>query len=992
MRNHRTWGILLFLSIFLSFFLSIAGCQLPSVVKPTISTSNEILEFDTRKNIIHRFPGLPGIPTDLVFLPNGQALAVFYDAGLAILDLEKGVIKLNFGPTRCVDVEILSGKTINNLQPFYATVDERDEAALFLDEKGNPIGVLPVPKGSRSIHYLDNGNFLIANGLLNKILEIDPTGKTIWESTVELKNPYDTIFTPQETFLIADFDNHRVIEINRQNELLNDARGFNHPRRIQLLPDGNILVADSDLRRIVALSKPANLSPIITDLNRPVSLAFDPVRQILLVGIEPFFAITADDYLHHPSLDQIQYYLIGLVGSLLIVAFIVLGKRYSLTLHTGWKFWIAKYRDWIDWHNQSLLAIGILLCALGSGFLALQWFPWGLGTAGIGVLFVILSRSRIPLSGLETTPSADWDAEGMEDEKSFIQRPYLLMIGLLLFWWSFLISHFQPLQFWPILPWFIAPWFCAWSLTKRLREPMNPTDPFWLILILGVAIFFRFYRIHEIPYGLWIDETYALVDALREYANKSLSPFSTTTLVYKGSFDIPNLYLVALLAASKTIGASFLLVKGFSLLPSLGIVVGVYYLGKWAWGSWAGRCGALLLAMSSWQSIFARWGWLQQWYVCFAILALAFFIRAYRWKCPRSAAYAGIFLGFGFYTYIPILLTLATIILLYLISFLEPARRQHGKLMFICGFHLILVFAPLWLYYIYTPGVFTSRANAVGMRQEIVQSNSLQPLQNSIAKYGAMLHVQGDFNPRHNFPNKPLLDPCTGGLFLAGLALLVWRFYRPAERAILLALSIALMGGILSLSVEAPNSFRTGVFGPLVYLTAGLPLASLIEQRRRFLEEWQRSQGWVITFTIFVFLSVAGWNYYRLFIQFPSEETWPATFGAVQHRIYNELTPNDLGSDRLYVHPQFISETFNLYTFFLEVEKAGPRQANLNNLRYTAVDLKTQIPDLKAETTLFIMPCGYEGLMKEKFPAIEIKTLNNPRGIPQAVMGRVTKI
>lgn len=155
------------------------------------------------------------------------------------------------------------------------------------------------------------------------------------------------------------------------------------------------------------------------------------------------------------------------------------------------------------------------------------------------------------------------------------------------------------------------------------------------------------------------------------------------------------------------------------------------------------------------------------------------------------------------------------------------------------------------------------------------------------------------------------------------------------------------------------------------------------------MEEWLQSQGWVIGFAASAFIVITGWNYYRLFVEFPSEETWIATFGHRQHLIYNELTPEDIGVGKLFIHPQFITETMNLYAYFLEVEKLGVSDAVLDHPHYSIVDLKAQKPQFKPGTSILIMPYDYEDLMKEMFPGIEIKVLMNPRNIPQAVMGKV---
>lgn len=965
--------------------LCCTACRLPTELKPTFSLSNEILVFDSTMQPIERFSGLPGIPADMEVLPNGHVLAAVDGAGLMYIDPTLGRTSSFFGPVSIADVDILSGTAINNLTPSFLTVSEKETAARFLDAGGQTIHTLAVPLGTRAVSWLENKRLLIVHAPSNRLLEITETGETVWESTIPLRQPFDAIHTLQDTFLIADFDHHRIVEIDRQNNILAEGRGFNHPRRLQLLSDGNILAADSDLRRITALARPNLVFPIVEELNRPHSLAYDEIHQRLFVGIEPHFRPGPGDLIPNPSPARKQFILVGFIGTFLLTTVCFLYIRYATSIReigrhclTG----IQRKRDILQW---PFLTVGIVTSMIACGLLAMKYIAWGWGTAAVGILITLLARHPDCLN-----PHYNDPASLLSPPVRTIRYPYLVWMGLLLFWWAFLWACLQPLSFWPLIPWLAAPVFCAWSFQVKLRDREGSRFP-WLPAILLLAAFFRFYRIDEIPCGLWLDEVFVFWCALSEYTNQTLAPFHATPLFDTSTFDIPNLYLVATVLASKLFGASFLLIKCFSIVPSLVIVAGVYYLGKWTWGPWVGRLGALLLAVNAWQVTFARWGWLQQAYVGLAIFALAFFFRSYRWKCPRSAAWAGIILGFGFYTYIPILIATATIALLFLISLIETSRRESLKLMLILSLHTVLVFAPLWDYFLTRPGIFGSRAKTVSIVPEIYQSGSFKPLLNNLSKYAAMLHVQGDYNPRHNIPNKPLLDPLTGGLVLVGLALALRRFYRPPERTLLLALLLALAGGVFSATNEAPNSFRTGVFGPLICLTAGIPLAALLDLRRQNETHPPSKKRWIFALISLALVSITSWNAYRYFIQFPSPDTWIGTFGAVQHHIYCALTPGDLGSERLFIHPSFTNLTLRVYTYFLE-EKQNPHQANIFNQRYLAVDIKKGQPPLTPGINVFVMPPDYEDWLRTNYPSMELTIIKNPYDAPVAILGKLNHI
>ena len=831
---------------------------------------------------------------------------------------------------------------------------------------------------------MNNGNFLLVEGSSCHIREVSPDGETAWVSTVPLLNPVSAAETKNMTFIISDYDNHRLIEIDHKNNVLNSLPGFNHPSQLQLLADGNLICADSDQRRVMLLSAANQLLPLITEINRPRCVAYSPEKGLLAVGIEPFFKPTAAEEIPITKGVRIQCIILWLESIVLLILTYILCRR----LHPAWKNFTSRIGSAIPQYSCPML-ITAVLCGVAGSHLVAHSHPLS-GCVFLALTFIVAIIIRLSRPGNEwffsdAVPNETLDAV-------FIRSPWLLLTGLSLTWFVVLWTTCWPTDWWPLGIWVAAPCFCIYAFNKRSKETSSFTDTAWLILILLIAVFFRTYRIWDIPYGLWLDETFSAYKALLGYETNALLPFQTTPLVRPGEFEIPNLYLVILVIYMKTIGGSFLFVKSTSIIPSLGIVLAVYCIGKWSFDVWVGRCSALLVAVISWQVTLARWGWLQQWYVCLALFAIAFYIRAYKWKCPRSAALSGLFLGFGLYTYIPIVLTIATIFTLYLLSFTENERWLRFKQLCTTIVMIIVVFGPLWAYYYYHPGIFSMRANSVSITEDIFKAGSLQPLKESLWKYLTVFHTPIEYNPRHSIPFKPLLDPITGGLALIGLGWILTRFYKARERMILLVFAVSLIGGIFSVAYEAPNTFRIGLTGPVICLWAGLPLAALLRYKRK---EQNAEKGFlhnaIAAFVILIFLTITSLNYYRYFHVYPVSKIWDATFGAKQHLIYTQLTPDNLGTDRLYVHPEYSTETMRIYLYFLNVKKSGAREALITNAQFTPFDVKEKTPPLASGINTLIMPVDYENLLLEKFPGITLTVLKNPFGEPQAIMGQVTK-
>ncbi len=972
---------------FLLINLIIQGCTVERTAPPTFSTQHEILVFNLNGKFLLRSPALRGEPKDMEFLPDGNVLVAVDGRGLTTVDPETGEISRFIGPSYISEVDYIKGQTVFGVQPTYLAVWYHDSAAKLLDDNGQVIYNISIPQGCMDIDLLENGNLLITESRNNRIREVTQEGETVWQSDVSMVNPFDTTLTPYGTYVISDFDHHRVIEIDRNNRIIFSQGGFNHPRRNAFLQGGRILVVDSDQKRVVEIKRDGGFREFITGLNRPSCIAVDEQRNLLVLGIEAFFPLTDDIEVITKTEARWKSWMIWWTTSLAFLLLFLVVHIYGEFLRATWLKLCKLSNVFIENTSPWLTTAGIVLACVAAGLWNFGHVKYGSLFMGAGCILILLTRWRLDQSDKQEDESYEYDETLDEDEdissNRFMRFPFMILLGFILSWLVIIWSITWSEDWWPVIPWFIGPLLCVFGFQKRSRQLITSKEIAWILLILIVATVFRVHRIDEIPAGLWLDETYATWDAIVSYQNDSLPPFETMPLVRANEFEVTNLYLLIIAWATELFTPTFLFAKCLSIIPGIGIVLALYCLGYWSFGLWAGRIAGLTIAVNSWMVTFARWGWLQQLYVCFAIFALAFLLRAYRWRCPRSAALAGLFLGYGLYTYVPIILTIAVVAGVYIITLLvERDRREIFKLVMTTAFVCIIVFAPLWIYYLENPGIFLKRAQGVGLTNDIFKAGSLQPLKENLTLYAQAFHGQGDFIPRHNKPYQPLLEPITGGLMVLGLVLLLWRFYRPAAILVLLAFVFGMLGGILSARYESPNTFRIGMAGPMVCLFAALPLANVlnIQYQQRF-KKW-----WTYIFVLVVMLAMGGANYYKYFIKFPGPDTWIGSMGQVQHLVYEHLEPEDIGKERLWVHPYFTTRTFNLYMYFLNVQKKGD-DALLASPPYTRVDIKQYIPAPAKGKNTYVVPPDYESMLKEHIPNDQITKLENPYGNVEAIVG-----
>jgi hypothetical protein len=338
-----------------------------------------------------------------------------------------------------------------------------------------------------------------------------------------------------------------------------------------------------------------------------------------------------------------------------------------------------------------------------------------------------------------------------------------------------------------------------------------------------LAAFLRLHRIHDLPPGVFVDETNVAMDALEILDGKRVSPFAT------GWFQTPRLYTYYVAGLFRLLGVSLLTLKLVSFLPGLLTVAGLYPLARRAFGLLPALVSVSLLATARWHVHMSRWGWNALMPPLFQVLVAYLLIRGLDTRSPRHFALAGLALGLAQYTYMAARL-IPLMVLLFLLHQIGTQRRflrRHGINLLLLVAVAVMAFAPLGLTYFRNPFLLTNRARQVSILNDLQAAGSLQPMWDNLAKHGLMFNYQGDANPRHNLPRSPMLDPFSGALLLPAVGYGLYR-WRDRRYALLLCwIAVTLLGGVLSMAKEAPQAYRTLSALPAVALLIGDLLARL---------------------------------------------------------------------------------------------------------------------------------------------------------------------
>ncbi len=357
-------------------------------------------------------------------------------------------------------------------------------------------------------------------------------------------------------------------------------------------------------------------------------------------------------------------------------------------------------------------------------------------------------------------------------------------------------------------------------------------------LIVGIGAFFRFYRFADLPYGLWYDEADNGLWAREILRNPDFRP------IYVPSTNLPAhfLYLVAL--SFRIFGDSMHAIRAVAAILGMLTILAAYACGRELFRDRKlALIAAFLLAVSRWDVNWSRIGMHGVTVPLFELWTVAALLRGLRTGRLAPFAWAGVATGLGLCFYSPfrifpvILGGFALAWLTRRLSGLPRGAIWSGlhKLYAGWGLHLLLftlgaltVAAPVVQFAIRNPDVFWDRARRVSIfKDPEVRDHPLMPILKSTAQHLLMFNHRGDPNGRHNLPGAPMLDRLSGVLLVLGVSLCLVRRREPRAVLLLLWLLVPLIGGILSVRFEAPQSLRSIGSLPAAYLIACLPLGWL---------------------------------------------------------------------------------------------------------------------------------------------------------------------
>lgn len=398
-------------------------------------------------------------------------------------------------------------------------------------------------------------------------------------------------------------------------------------------------------------------------------------------------------------------------------------------------------------------------------------------------------------------------------------------------------------------------------MTTSAGDEVSPggRQPWWrawapIIAVTALAATLRILALGEVPPGLYHDEAFNGLDAVRVLqghrpiyfaANRGREPlfvYLTAAAVGLLGRTPGALRLAAALCGTLTIPATYLMVR-----------------------SWFSRRIALLsaaiTATTLWHIHLSRVGFRAVTLPLVTALALGFGARAFSSNRRGDWLLTGLVYGLSLYTYVPARFT--PVVLgafgIYLLAVGYGGRLWPGAAYFVAG--AVIVLAPLIAYTAGHWEVVMGRPGQVSVFNPLINAGDLWgTLGRQLLRTLGMFFVRGDTIPRHNLPGRPVFTPLMGAAMVLGVIQAAIRARRRHAGSALALTWVGLMLLPTWLAEDAPHFLRAVGILPLL---AVLPALGL-DAARSWLEP-RTGPGWaaVLPCTILaISLGLTGWHYF----------------------------------------------------------------------------------------------------------------------------------
>ncbi|MBL8101311.1 MAG: glycosyltransferase family 39 protein [Anaerolineales bacterium] len=403
--------------------------------------------------------------------------------------------------------------------------------------------------------------------------------------------------------------------------------------------------------------------------------------------------------------------------------------------------------------------------------------------------------------------------------------------------------------------WTLSIGLLAYSLWLSFPKTIEPVEPdarrkAWvrnglILVVLGISIFFRFYKTASVPVEPFSDHSEKILDVYEITQGNTFVFFERNT-----GREAIQMYWTLAVAYIFNTGFSFLSLKLGTALLGLFTIPYVYLLGKEYGNERTALFALFLFGIAAWPNIISRIGLRFPLYPLFLAPTFFYLIRGLRTRNRNDFILSGIFLGLGLHGYSPFRIVPVFVVVAFFIYFLhlrsKEVRPQVLWWLIIIVVMSIFVFSPLMRYWVSHPEMFGYRAfSRLSSLETPLPGPAWQIFLSNLYKGLLMFNWDDGEIWVNSVTHRPALDLVTAALFVLGLILLVVRYIRQRDwrdLVLLVSIPVLIMPSVLSLAFpgENPALNRAGGAAVPAILISALALEGLVsgfgvEKKRQFI-------------------------------------------------------------------------------------------------------------------------------------------------------------
>jgi 4-amino-4-deoxy-L-arabinose transferase-like glycosyltransferase len=338
---------------------------------------------------------------------------------------------------------------------------------------------------------------------------------------------------------------------------------------------------------------------------------------------------------------------------------------------------------------------------------------------------------------------------------------------------------------------------------------------FWVLVVTGLGAALRLAALGSVPVGLYQDEAFNGLDALRVLAGEH-------PLYFPANNGREPLFIYLASVSIAWLGRTPLALRlPAALLGTLTIPISAA-LGISLFNRRVGVLTAALVAFSFWPLHLSRIGFRAVGLPVFVGLALAAAWHGTSRSRREWVVLGGLAYGFAFYTYLPVYLSPLVLGLFagYLWLVGRRSALRFAAPWFLLGAAAVLV--PFLASVADDPGLILGRPRQVSILAAKDGAQILGTLLRQVGRGLGMFFWRGDTIARHNLPGRPVFDLVVAPFFVVGTLWAAHHSQRPATVLVLLWSAVMLAPTILA--EDAPHFLRAVGVLPFVLLLAALGL------------------------------------------------------------------------------------------------------------------------------------------------------------------------